>query len=98
MVSSEENQPADDDIRDLQNKRKFSTFEINPNFEPFSDSNGSIFLIFNVSAYFPVEDYNSVNTHMAHIWYRPYKNLIEPVISNRISQIERESSSGGDQE
>ena len=43
MISSEENQPADDDIRDLQNKRKFSTFVINPNFEPFSDSYGSIF-------------------------------------------------------
>ena len=43
MVSSEENQPADDDIRDLQNKRKFSTFGMNPNFEPFSDSYGSIF-------------------------------------------------------
>ena len=42
MISSEENQPADDDITDLQNKRKFSTFGINPNFEPFPDSYGSI--------------------------------------------------------
>ena len=41
MGSSEENQPADDDITDLQNKRKFSTFGINPNFEPFPDSYGS---------------------------------------------------------
>ena len=62
MVSSEENQPADDDIRDLQNKRKFSTFGINPNFEPFSDSYGSIF-----PAHFPIEEYNSVTTHMGHI-------------------------------
>ena len=43
MVSSEENQPADDDIRDLQNKRKFSTFGMNPNFEPYSASYGYIF-------------------------------------------------------
>ena len=69
MVSSEENQPADDDIRDLQNKRKFSTFGMNPNFEPFSDSYGSILLLFyrNISANFPIEEYNSVNTHMGHI-------------------------------
>ena len=68
MVSSEENQPADDDIRDLQNKRKFSTFGINPNFEPFSDSYGSIFsqiLMFRHKK--PVEDYISVNTHMGHM-------------------------------
>ena len=31
----------DDTLKDLQNKRKFSTFGINPNFEPFADSSGS---------------------------------------------------------
>ena len=42
-LEKEEPMEADDDdtLKDLQNKRKFSTFGINPNFEPFADSFGS---------------------------------------------------------
>ena len=42
-LEKEEPMETDDDdtLKDLQNKRKFSTFGINPNFEPFADSFGS---------------------------------------------------------